>query len=85
LTEEQKTASREACVNQKRSCGSVNMSWSRTRVSKVAVAPVVAAKAPAVAQDVEMVDAGVARLTAGIASLGYGGLKPASRKPVCHD
>ena len=34
-------------------------------------------------QEVEMVDAGVAKITAGVSSLGYGGLKPASRKPVC--
>jgi hypothetical protein len=101
LTEEQKTASREAHANQKRACGSVsrsvNMSWRRTQDSEeVAAVPAPILKSPPApilksppvaampqAQDVEMADAGVAKITAGVSSLGYGGLKPASRKPVC--
>ena len=100
MTEEQKTASREARANQKRSTGSVtrsvNMSWRRTD-SEEAAAPTdevpaniaAALKATLVAmvpqaQDVEMVDTtSVAKITAGVSSLGYGGLKPALRKPVC--
>ena len=99
MTEEQKTASREARANQKRSTGSVtgsvNMSWRRTD-SEEAAAPTdkvpaniaAALKATPVtvvpeAQDVGMVDTSVAKTTAGVASLGYGGLKPTLRKPVC--
>jgi hypothetical protein len=99
MTEEQKTVSREARANQKRSTGSVtrfvNMSWRRTD-SEEAAAPTdkvpaniaAALKATPVAvvpeaQDVEMVDTSVAKTTAGVASLGYGGLKPTLRKPVC--
>jgi hypothetical protein len=84
LTEEQKTASRETRANQKQSVNVIT----RTLVSKVTMAPSVAAKAPPVAtqaqvQDVEMVEAGVTKIIAGVASLGHGGLKPVSRKTVC--
>ena len=90
MTEEQRTASREARANQKRStgsatrsCKSVNLTWRRTDhdddepTDKVPAAVAAALRAtPTVMADVEMVDAGNAGTTAGVSSA----LKPACVK-----
>ena len=90
MTEEQRTASREARANQKRStgsvtrsCKSVNMTWRRTDevTDKVPADVAAALKATPVvvseAQDVEMADAGAAKTTAGVS------LQSVLKKPVC--
>jgi hypothetical protein len=88
MTEEQRTASREARANQKRStgsatrsCKSVNLTWRRTDdddepTDKVPAAVAAALRAtPTVVPDAEMEDASAAKTTAGVTS--------ALKKPAC--